>query len=363
MDCCPPGYSLWYSPDKNTGVDCHSLLQGIFPTQGSNPGLLHFRWIQVPEPPRKQASADKCLFSSCSCDKCPQGGSTSSCPIVLRASTRASGHGASWVGVTVEEASTSSETSSLITFSLLALRAQTNTAPDKLSGCCSVWGEWLWESRPKLETPPPGHVETRDTLKLFQPRKCTILRLGVGVGRSSPWRHPESYWAVRIWGDICWHLFPIALVQPWDWSMRGFQVSDKSRGPQCLSGTQSTLLFIFLIWIFILPIIDLGGCIFWGVQPGDSIVDVLMTVPMWLFSHMDQCTLLNGVPSAGRRLLLIIDFQYIWVYMLVPTSCIILAPMFPLWKPLVFVFVFSFFLSLCVCFPFWKCIHPMKFSV
>ena len=29
----------WNSPGKNTGVGCHSLLQGIFPTQGSNPGL------------------------------------------------------------------------------------------------------------------------------------------------------------------------------------------------------------------------------------------------------------------------------------------------------------------------------------
>ena len=31
------------SPGKNTGVGCHSLLQGIFPTQGSNPDLLHCR--------------------------------------------------------------------------------------------------------------------------------------------------------------------------------------------------------------------------------------------------------------------------------------------------------------------------------
>ena len=30
----------WDSPGKNTGVGCHFLLQGIFPTQGSNPGLL-----------------------------------------------------------------------------------------------------------------------------------------------------------------------------------------------------------------------------------------------------------------------------------------------------------------------------------
>ena len=32
---------LWYFPGKNTGMGCHSLLQGIFPTQGLNPGLLH----------------------------------------------------------------------------------------------------------------------------------------------------------------------------------------------------------------------------------------------------------------------------------------------------------------------------------
>ena len=30
---------------QNTGIGSLSLLQGIFPTQGSNPGLLHCRWI------------------------------------------------------------------------------------------------------------------------------------------------------------------------------------------------------------------------------------------------------------------------------------------------------------------------------
>ena len=29
----------WESPGKNTRVACHALLQGIFPSQGSNPGL------------------------------------------------------------------------------------------------------------------------------------------------------------------------------------------------------------------------------------------------------------------------------------------------------------------------------------
>ena len=33
------------SPGQNTEVGCFSLLQGIFPTQGSNPGLPHCRWI------------------------------------------------------------------------------------------------------------------------------------------------------------------------------------------------------------------------------------------------------------------------------------------------------------------------------
>ena len=46
MDCSPPGSSVHGdSPDKNTGVDCHVLLQGIFPTQESNWGFLHYRWI------------------------------------------------------------------------------------------------------------------------------------------------------------------------------------------------------------------------------------------------------------------------------------------------------------------------------
>ena len=38
----------WDSPGKNTGVGCHFLLHGIFPTQGSNSSLLHLcigRWV------------------------------------------------------------------------------------------------------------------------------------------------------------------------------------------------------------------------------------------------------------------------------------------------------------------------------
>ena len=35
----------WDSAGKNTGVGCHALLQGILPTQGSKPGLLHWKQI------------------------------------------------------------------------------------------------------------------------------------------------------------------------------------------------------------------------------------------------------------------------------------------------------------------------------
>ena len=40
MDCILPGSSVMDFPGKNTGVVCHFLRQGIFPTQGSNLHLL-----------------------------------------------------------------------------------------------------------------------------------------------------------------------------------------------------------------------------------------------------------------------------------------------------------------------------------
>ena len=44
MDCNLPDSSVHGdSPGKDTGVSCQTLLQGIFPTQGSNPGLPHCR--------------------------------------------------------------------------------------------------------------------------------------------------------------------------------------------------------------------------------------------------------------------------------------------------------------------------------
>ena len=49
MDCSPPGSSVpGNSPGKNTGVGCHFPPQGIFLTQGSNQGLLHWQADSLP---------------------------------------------------------------------------------------------------------------------------------------------------------------------------------------------------------------------------------------------------------------------------------------------------------------------------
>ena len=49
MDCSSPGSSVHgITPGKNTGVGCHTLLQGIFPTQRSNLCLLHWQVDSLP---------------------------------------------------------------------------------------------------------------------------------------------------------------------------------------------------------------------------------------------------------------------------------------------------------------------------
>ena len=62
MDCSPPGSCLWDSPDKNTRVGCHFLLQEIFPTQGWNPCLLHWQTDSLPlSHQRKLCAYNYCL--------------------------------------------------------------------------------------------------------------------------------------------------------------------------------------------------------------------------------------------------------------------------------------------------------------
>ena len=75
LDCIPPGSSvLGDSSGKNTGVSCHDLLQGIFPTQEMNLhllGLLHWQAGSLPlapparpnEKPAAAAAAAKSLQS------------------------------------------------------------------------------------------------------------------------------------------------------------------------------------------------------------------------------------------------------------------------------------------------------------
>ena len=59
-------YSPWNAPGQNTGVGSLSLLQGLFPTQGLNPGLPHCRWIlyQLSHQGRPQVSMCNWIISS-----------------------------------------------------------------------------------------------------------------------------------------------------------------------------------------------------------------------------------------------------------------------------------------------------------
>ena len=64
-DCSPPGSSIHGdSPGKNTRMGCQALLQGIFPTRGSDLDLLHCRHQ---ESPHKYTHACKHKRSWCTC--------------------------------------------------------------------------------------------------------------------------------------------------------------------------------------------------------------------------------------------------------------------------------------------------------
>ena len=60
----PPVNCSWDFPVKNTGVGCHFLLQGIFPTQGLNSHLLHCRRILYHWATRKAQILKHCSISS-----------------------------------------------------------------------------------------------------------------------------------------------------------------------------------------------------------------------------------------------------------------------------------------------------------
>ena len=62
--------SSWNSPGQNARVDSCSLLQGIFPSQGSNPGLLHCRQILYQLSHQGMVPKLQCCFSSVA-QSCP----------------------------------------------------------------------------------------------------------------------------------------------------------------------------------------------------------------------------------------------------------------------------------------------------
>ena len=65
MDCSP-----WNSSGQNTRVGSRSLLQGIFPTQGSDPGLQHCRQILYQLSHQGMVPKLQCYFSSVA-QSCP----------------------------------------------------------------------------------------------------------------------------------------------------------------------------------------------------------------------------------------------------------------------------------------------------
>ena len=63
MDCSLPGPSAYGdSPGKNTGMGCHALLQGIFPTQRLNSGLPHLQADSLLSEPRGKPNLEGITF-------------------------------------------------------------------------------------------------------------------------------------------------------------------------------------------------------------------------------------------------------------------------------------------------------------
>ena len=88
-DCSPPASAVHGdSSGKNNGVGCHALLKGIFPTQGSNPGLAHCRQILYRLSYIVAAAAAKSLQSCPTlCDPIDGSPSGSTVPGILQART------------------------------------------------------------------------------------------------------------------------------------------------------------------------------------------------------------------------------------------------------------------------------------
>ena len=60
MDCSLLLLCPWHSPGKNTGMGWHTLLQGVFPTQGLNLCLLHWNVGSLPLVPLGKLCVNYC---------------------------------------------------------------------------------------------------------------------------------------------------------------------------------------------------------------------------------------------------------------------------------------------------------------
>ena len=68
MDCSLPGSSVHeYSPGKNTGMGCHALLQGIFPTPGIEPSSPALQVDSLPSEPPGKPNTCCCFLVTKSC--------------------------------------------------------------------------------------------------------------------------------------------------------------------------------------------------------------------------------------------------------------------------------------------------------
>ena len=147
----------------------------------------------------------------------------------------------------------------------------------------------MWtENRLELGTSPPGSVEN---MGLFIALSAQTVHHPLGALGSErlfrkaqlhpqAWRHAECDRAIRAWGGfICWCLSPISAVLELSSSgtavYTGFRLGTKIVVSSS-SVEHSHLFCFFFIWIFMLltNIIDFEGCVFWGVQPHESVVDV-----------------------------------------------------------------------------------------
>ena len=154
----PTGSHPWNYPGKNTGVGCHFLFQGIFLTQGSNPGLLHCRQILY--------HLSHCLLSEppvCSVFlQQPQQSDTESY-------LEKRNHSQSVVPrPAASESPGTCYKSKFLGLPLYLLNQQPwgySTAPSRLFWCTTVWEPQLWKNSTFLER---GRTLKNGNLKLLE---------------------------------------------------------------------------------------------------------------------------------------------------------------------------------------------------